>query len=152
MWNHYGFQLEKNMSSKMVFSCEHMAKARTQTACICLYCKWRILKENLAIWTTSVLMKLLCISGTVFVISVLMREKCPESECRDVHMKDLLKPNSTPPSACCSCQLWSAARTEIYSQPINFTCAPINITWLAIISELPYRTVVKMFLIEQSLH
>jgi len=83
MWSHYGFQLEENMSSKMAFSCEHMAKALTQTACICLDCKWRILKENLAIWTTSVLMELLCISGTVFVISVLMSgwEKCPESEC-----------------------------------------------------------------------
>lgn len=88
MWSHYGFQLEKNMSSKMVFSCEHMAKALTQTARICLYCKWRILKENLAIWATSVLMKLFihfrdcvcdfCINGRLRKVSRIWMQGCAD--------------------------------------------------------------------------
>lgn len=88
MWSHYGLQLEKNMSSKIVFSCEHMAKALTQTARICLYCKWRILKENLAIWATSVLMKLfthfrdyvcdICANGRLRRVSRIWMQGCAD--------------------------------------------------------------------------
>ncbi len=131
MWSHYGLQLEKNMSSKMVFSCEHMAKALAQTARICLYCKWRILKESLAIWATSVLMKLfmhfrdyvcdICVNGRLRRVSRIWMQGCAD----DGSFK----------AQFCSCQLPSAAWREIYSQAINFTCVPINITCLAIKSE-----------------